>query len=84
MGVAGAMAAYGGACLIAAAIIALALVMPAWAAAIVVGVVLLIGASIAGMVGRKTLVSASPGNVPKETMDNLSADVHTLLEHARR
>jgi hypothetical protein len=84
MGVAGAMAAYGGACLIAAAIIALALVMPAWAAAIVVGVVLLIGASIAGMVGRKTFVSASPGNVPKETMDNLSADVHTLLEHARR
>jgi Putative Actinobacterial Holin-X, holin superfamily III len=84
LGGAGAMAAYGGACLVAAAIIALALVMPAWAAAIVVGVVLLVGAAIAGLVGRKTLRSASPGSVPKETLESLSADVHTLLEHARR
>lgn len=84
MGGAGAMAAYGGACLVAAAIIALALVMPAWAAAIVVGIVLLVGAAIAGLVGRKTLRSAAPGSVPKETLESLSADVHTLLEHARR
>jgi hypothetical protein len=84
MGGAGALAAYGGACLVAAAIIALALVMPAWAAAIVVGVVLIVGAGIAGLVGRKTLQSASPGSVPKETLESLSADVHTLLEHARR
>jgi hypothetical protein len=84
IGGAGALAAYGGACLIAAAIIGLALVMPAWAAALVVGVALIVGAGIAGLVGRKTLRAAVPGSVPKETMESLRADVATLLEHARR
>jgi hypothetical protein len=84
MGGAGAMAAYGGGCLIAAAIVALAMVMQAWAAALVVGVALLAGAGLAGVVGRKMLRGAVPGDVPKETMESLRADVDTLLEHARR
>jgi hypothetical protein len=84
IGGAGAMAAYGGACLVAAAIVGLAMVIPAWAAAIVVGVVLLVAAGIAGRVGGKTLRAAVPGTVPKETMESLRADVQTLVEHARR
>lgn len=84
IGGAGMMAAYGGACLVAAAIVALALVMPAWAAAVVVGVVLLVVAGIAGRVGSKTLRAAVPGSVPKETMENLRTDVQTLVEHGRR
>lgn len=84
IGAAGALAAYGGACLIAAAILGLALVMPAWGAAILVGVALLAGAGIAAMVGRKTLREAVPGSVPKETMESLRADVQTLLDHAKR
>ena len=55
---AGLMAAYGGACLVAAAIVALAIVMPAWAAAVVVGVVLPVVAGIAGRVRSKTLRAA--------------------------
>lgn len=84
LGAAGAMAAYGGACLLAAAIIALAIVMPAWAAALVVGVALLLGAGLAGLVGGKALRRAIPGDVPKETMDSLRADVTTVMDHARR
>ena len=52
------MAAYGGAYLVAAAIVALATVMPAWAAAVVVGVVLPVVAGIAGRVRSKTLRAA--------------------------
>jgi putative superfamily III holin-X len=84
LGGAGMLAAYGGACLVTAAILALAIVVPAWAAAVVVGVALLVGAGIAGRVGGKTLRAAVPGTVPKETMENLRADVQTLVEHARR
>jgi Putative Actinobacterial Holin-X, holin superfamily III len=84
LGAAGMLAAYGGACLIAAAIVALAVVMPAWTAALVVGVALLVGAGIAGLVGRKALRGAIPGTVPKETMENVRADVQTLFDHARR
>jgi Putative Actinobacterial Holin-X, holin superfamily III len=84
LGAAGMLAAYGGACLIAAAILALAIVMPAWVAALVVGVALLVGAGIAGLVGRKALRAAVPGTVPRETMESVRADVQTLLEHARR
>jgi len=84
IGGAGLMAAYGGACLVATAIVALAIVMPAWAAAVVVGVVLLVVAGIAGRVGSKTLRAAVPVSVPKETMEKLRADVQTMVGHARR
>lgn len=84
IGGAGVVAAYGGACLVAGAVVALAIVMPAWAAAVLVGAVLLVVAAIAGRVGGKTLRAAVPGSVPKETMENLRADVQTLVEHARR
>jgi hypothetical protein len=58
--------------------------MPAWAAAVVVGVVLLVVAGIAGRVGSKTLRAAVPVSAPKETMENLRADVQTMVGHARR
>lgn len=84
VGAAGVMAFYGGACLLAAAIVALAIVMPPWAAALVVGIALLIGAGMAGLIGGKALRRAVPGSVPKETMESVRADVNTVREHARR
>lgn len=84
LGAAGVMAFYAGACLLAAAIVALAIVLPAWAAALIVGIALLLGAGLAGLVGGKALRRAVPGNVPKETMESLRADVNTVKDHARR
>ena len=59
---------------------ALALVIPAWAASLIVGgVILAIGVFMA-MSARKAL---SPSEmVPQRTVDNVRADVRTVREHA--
>src|SRR6187399_1379056 len=51
-GAAGVLAAYGFGVLLAAAVLALALVMPAWAAALIVAVLLFAGAGVAALRGR--------------------------------
>lgn len=56
--------------LLLAAIYALSLVLPAWAAALVVAVVLLIIAGIAAMMGIKMLKKATPP-VPEKTLETL-------------
>src|SRR5581483_6837076 len=56
----GLCALYGIGCLLAAAIIALALVIPAWAAALVIGAVLLAVAGIAALLGKGQLGRATP------------------------
>ncbi|HEY3087982.1 MAG TPA: phage holin family protein [Jatrophihabitantaceae bacterium] len=61
MGGAGAMAAYGCRCLVAAAIVALAMAMQAWAAALVVGVALIVGAALAGVVHEASAVAGGTG-----------------------
>ena len=53
------LAAYGFAALIATAIIALALVLPAWAAALIVTAVLFIAAAIAALAGKKKVQDLS-------------------------
>ncbi|MFC3495212.1 phage holin family protein [Glycomyces rhizosphaerae] len=74
---AGVIAIYGGAALALAAGIALALVWPAWLAALVMGVALLAVAGIFALVGRAKLRSAMPP-IPEETMEHAREDARAL------
>ncbi|MBO3731322.1 phage holin family protein [Glycomyces niveus] len=74
---AGIIAIYGGAALALAAGIALALVWPAWLAAIVTGVALFALAGIFALVGRAKLRAALPP-VPEETMEHAREDAKAL------
>ena len=76
---AGLLAFYGGAALIATAVLALALVMPAWLAALVVTVAIFAAAGIAALVGKKQVQRATPPK-PEQTMDNLPRDVQAVKQ----
>lgn len=85
LGAGGVLAAYGFAALIATAIIALALVLPAWAAALIVTAVLFIAAAIAALAGKKKVQGLSPA--PERTIGSLQDDIaevkgNTHHEHA--
>ena len=60
--------------LVAAAVLGLAIVVPAWAAASIVGVVLLAGAAMLGFAGRTRLRAAGP-LAPTQTMDMVQEDI---------
>ncbi len=79
----GVFAWFGLGCLIACAIIAIAGVVAAWLAALIVGVVLLLLAAIAAMIGKGRLRNATPP-VPGETIGSVKADVEELKERAHR
>ena len=79
----GVFAWFGLGCLIACAVIAIAGVVAAWLAALIVGVVLLLLAAIAAMIGRSRLKKATPP-VPGETIGSVKADVEELKERAHR
>ena len=79
----GLLALYGIGCLLAAAIIGLALVVPAWAAALIVGGALLIVAAIAAMLGKSQFGRATPA-VPEQTVQSVKADVEEIKERAHR
>lgn len=82
-GGAGVVAAYGGAAVVAAVIAALALAMPVWVAALIVGVVLLVIAGVLGLTGRKQLAQALPP-IPEKAADSARADIHEIRERAHR
>lgn len=82
-GAAGVLALFGIGCLIITAIFALALVLPTWAAALIVGVVVLAVAGVAALVGKKKVTQAAPP-VPSEAVDNVKADVAEIKESVRR
>jgi uncharacterized membrane protein YqjE len=86
-GSAGLVALYGVGALIAAGILALALALPAWASALIVGVVLLIIAAVAALLGRSNVKKAIPP-VPAETITSVRADVDAVTtavdDRARR
>ena len=63
--------------LITTAILALALVLPAWAAALVVALVLLIGAGIAAVFGKKEIDQATPP-APERAIAGVKEDVATV------
>lgn len=73
---AGVLAFLGAATLIAAAVAALALVLPVWASALIIGVVLLAVAAVAGMVSRREAESVTPP-APR-TMANVRRDVEAV------
>jgi Flp pilus assembly protein TadB len=79
----GLLALYAIGCLLAAAIIGLAVVLPAWAAALIVGGALLIAAGVAALLGRSQFGQATPA-VPEQTVQSVKADVEEIKERAHR
>jgi Flp pilus assembly protein TadB len=78
-GAGGLIALYGVAALITAVVLLLAYVMPAWLAAVIVGVVLLGVAAILALVGKKQVSQVTPA-MPEDTVRNVKADVATVTE----
>jgi len=82
-GGAGVLAFYGVAILLAAAVLGLDLVLPAWLAALIVGVVVLAIAGIAALVGKKKVSEAAPA-VPERTVASVKEDVAEIKESIKR
>jgi len=78
----GVAAFFGAGCLTACAVAALSLVMPVWAAALIVGVVYLVIAGVVFLLGRNQMRRAAPP-VPEQTVESLKEDVECLKTHAR-
>ncbi|MEV4461171.1 phage holin family protein [Microbispora sp. NPDC049633] len=83
LGAAGLVAFYGGGALVATAILALALVLPAWASALIIGAALLALAGLLALVGKEQVSRAAPPT-PDEAMRSLKADIDVMKESARR
>ena len=81
-GAGGLIALYGVAALLTAVVLLLAYVMPAWVAAVIVGVLLLGVAGVLALVGKKQVQQATPA-APEETVDNVKADVAAVREAAK-
>ncbi|MFF0742764.1 phage holin family protein [Streptomyces sp. NPDC004111] len=69
--------------LVATAIVALALVLPVWAAALTVTVVLGVIAAVMARSGKKQVARAAPA-APRQTIENVKADVAEIKESAHR
>jgi uncharacterized membrane protein YqjE len=76
---AGLLAFFGAATLVATAILALAVVVPGWAAALIVALVLFAAAGVAALVGRREVRQATPPK-PEQAMDNLPRDVQAVKQ----
>lgn len=76
-GGAGVIALYGVGTLIATIILALALLIPAWLAALIVTVVLFAIAGVAALLGKKQVSQATPA-APKHTIESVKQDVDTI------
>ncbi|MGY1707849.1 phage holin family protein [Geodermatophilus sp. SYSU D00697] len=82
-GGAGLFAFLGAAALVATAILLLDLALPAWAAALIVTVVLFAVAGVLALVGKKDVQKATPP-VPTEAIASTRTDIATVKESARR
>ena len=80
--VAGVLAFYGGACFVAASVLALAPVLSGWLAAVVGGAAVMALAGIFAIAGRRTIRRVPPP-LPTEAIDGLRADLRTVLAHAK-
>jgi VIT1/CCC1 family predicted Fe2+/Mn2+ transporter len=76
-GAAGIVALYGVAALLAAAIIGLAAVLPAWLSALLIGVVLLAVGAVLALIGRGQVKRATPP-APTEAVRSVKADLDTI------
>jgi len=79
VGAGGLIALYGVAALLTGVVLLLAYVMPAWLAAVIVGVVLLGVAGVLALVGKKQVSQATPA-MPEDAVRNVKADVATVTE----
>lgn len=77
-GAGGILALFGFGALITAAILALALVLPAWASALIVAVLLFVAAGVAALIGKKQISQASP--TPERTVESVKRDVEEVKE----
>jgi uncharacterized membrane protein YqjE len=75
--VAGLLAFFAFGSLVATAIIALSLVVDAWLAALIVALVLLAGAAVAGLVGKNKVAEAGPP-APEKAIQGLKEDIATV------
>ena len=82
-GTAGVVAMYGIGVLIATAVLLLALVLPAWLAALIVAVALFAVAGVLGLLGRGQIRRGSPAT-PEQTLNSVKADVQTVTEAVRK
>ncbi len=82
-GAAGVVALFGLATLITAAIAALALVLPVWLSAVLVGAALLMIAGVLGLAGRAQIKQGTPP-IPEQAVRGIKQDVAAVREGARR
>jgi uncharacterized membrane protein YqjE len=81
-GAAGLLALYGLGALFATAILALALLVPAWAAALIVTVLIFAAAGIAALVGKNKVGEATPAK-PERALEGVKQDVATVKGERR-
>ena len=82
-GAAGVVALLGAATVIAFAVLALGLVLPYWASALIVGVALLLAAGALALVGKQRLGKALPPT-PNEAIEGVKKDVDAVTGGDRR
>ncbi len=75
--VAGLLAFFAFGSIVATAILALSLVVDAWLAALIVALVLLAGAAVAGLVGKNKVAEAGPP-APERAIQGLKEDIATV------
>lgn len=83
VGVAGLVALYGVGVLLACAVLALALVLDAWVAALLVGVALLVVAGVVALVGRSRVQDAAPP-IPERAVAGVKQDVDAVRHPHQR
>lgn len=83
IGAAALLAFFGLASLITAAIVAIAMPLPLWAAALIVGGGLLLFAAPLALAGRHEVKRAVPA-MPGEAVDSMRHDLETIKERAKR
>jgi Flp pilus assembly protein TadB len=82
LGAAAFFALFGAATLIAALVLVLATAMEAWLAALVVAVVLLGGAGIMALGGKRQIAEATPP-APEQAVENVQADIEEVKRSVR-
>jgi hypothetical protein len=81
-GGAGVVALYGVGALVAAVVIGLAAVVPAWLSALIIGVALLAAAGVLALLGKRQVGRAGPP-VPQEAVAEVKADIDTIAHSVR-
>ena len=82
-GGAGVVALLGVGALVTAAILALALVLPGWAAGLIVAAVLFLVAGVLALLGRKDVQQAAPP-LPTDTLASVQADIDAVKQGIAR